>query len=150
MRTVYKNGGNSLSSDDQPQSLATLSTTSFPRMSEDPMYNYFRYTFRSIGQDEEGERLGVFDDEPVEQYGDTLVTDLMELNQIEVVKEAPIVTNVWMTVTHHLYEAVRECQSMYGASSDFEEENKLDMIYELDLAAAYYIGEGQLKGDKNS
>ena len=94
--------------------------------------------------------FNLFDDKPVEQYSDTLVNDLMELNQIEVVKEAPIVTNVWITVAHHLYEAVREYQFMYGSSSDFEKEKELDMIYELDLAAANYIGEGQLKGDKNS
>ena len=39
---------------------------------------------------------------------------------------------------------------MYGLLSDFEKEKELDMIYELDSAAANYIGEGQLKGDKNS
>jgi len=146
-KDIYQNGQNSQYQDPQQgqinRSLASLSLKSKDIMMKDDWYNIFRYSFEYIGDKKENEAKGNFDDEPIEQYGNTIVMDLFDLNEEDIETEAALVMNVWMTVVHHLQEAEQKCKASTGG-------NSLDGETDLDVAAAYYVGWGQVEGDNDS
>eukprot|EP00980_Cylindrotheca_fusiformis_P024658 scaffold12195_cov126-Cylindrotheca_fusiformis.AAC.2 len=104
---------------------------------ENPYFHIFRSAFLVLGQTQ-GENEGTFDGAAIEQYGDTLVEDLFELQRdvpgIET--EAALILNVWMAVINELFQAKIHCRS-----------NSMNKALEsLDRAAALWIGEGQVTG----
>ncbi len=105
-------------------------------MDQSPMFNIFRHAFLVLGNSNEGEAAGNFDNAPIEMYGDTLVNDLFELNINDIETEASLVTNVWMAAVHQLFQMLRECKASEQANG----------LAALDKAAALWIGEGQEEG----
>eukprot|EP00957_Ditylum_brightwellii_P017655 1330159-Ditylum_brightwellii.AAC.1 len=103
------------------------------------MYSFYKHAYLHIGL-KEGENPGEFDGSPIEQFADTLVNDLMELDKENISHEAILVNNVWMAVVYYLNTASRTCK--YPAENG-------PLAY-LDLAAGLYIGIGQDEGDNES
>lgn len=108
-------------------------------MGQSPMFNIFRHAFLVLGNTNEGETEGNFDNAPVEVYGDTLVNDLFELNMNDIETEAALVTIVWMAVIHNLFQMLQECKAADQTNS----------LAALDKAAALWIGEGQVEGSND-
>jgi hypothetical protein len=123
-----------------PRSLASLSLESFDEMKEDAMYSFFRHAYLVLGSQVEGEDLGLFDERPVAEYGNTVVRDLFALNITHIETEAAIILNVWMWCVHELYNVLRACERNDATSKD-------DMNAALDIAAALWIGAEQPLGD---
>jgi hypothetical protein len=105
-------------------------------MSESPMYNIFRHAFLVLGNAHEDETVGDFDGAPIEEFGDTIVLDLFDLNINDIETEAALVMNVWQVIVHELFEVQAECSA----------KNQDNGIAALDRAAALWIGEGQEEG----
>jgi len=118
-------------------SLAGLSLASSGVMSGDPLYNIYRNAFYDLGIENENDEAGNFDGHPVEEYANTLVVDLFELNSTRTETEGAIVLNVWMAVAHELHSVLRGCQS----------NNQDEMNGALDRATALWIGADQIRGD---
>lgn len=117
-------------------SLAELSLRASGDMLENPYFHMFRHAFLVLGNAEEGETEGRFDGAAIEQYGDTLVNDLFELDVQGIETEAAIVMNVWMAVINELFQVKIQCKA-----------NNVNMgLAALDKAAAMWIGEGQETG----
>lgn len=112
-------------------------------MKGDPIYNFFRHGFLVIGDQVEGEEEGLFDEHSVNQYANTLVTDLLVLGKLNAASEAAIVMNIWMYCVHQLYEISRACKRNDTTTED-------DMKNALDKAAALWIGVGQDDSDSES
>jgi hypothetical protein len=109
-------------------------------MTENPYFHMFRHAFLVLGNAEEGETEGRFDGAAIEQYGNTLVEDLFELNVDDIETEAALVLNVWMAIINELFQVKIECKS-----------NNMNMaLAALDRAAAMWIGEGQDAGINDS
>jgi len=125
------------------RSLAKLSLEAKPLMEKDDMYNVYRFAFNYIGNVKEHEDLNHFDDKDVAEYGNTIVEDLFELDQEHIETDASLVTSVWMTVVHHLYEGMNECKAAATASGD----DSLTGEADLDKAAAYWVGVNQDFGE---
>lgn len=125
-------------------SLAGLSLAASGVMSEDPMYNIFRNAFYDLGVDNERDTAGDFDGHPVEEYANTLVMDLFELNSTRTETEGAIVLNVWMAVVHELYSILRSCKA---TTSDNQNQKISEMSGALDRATALWIGADQIRGD---
>jgi hypothetical protein len=104
-------------------------------MADDPLYNIFRYAL----QDEQGLFLG----NDVGLYADTLVNEAFE-NTNEASQllgaEAIVVYNVWMYLAHELSQTLRNCKNR--SITD------MDGIHSIDEAVAYWIGDGQVTGDR--
>jgi len=146
-KNIYLNGQNSQYQDPQSlelinRSLASLSLKALEVMKDDDWYNVYRYSFGYIGNKDENEQQGNFDEQPIEHYANTVVIDLFNLAEEDIETEAAVVMNVWMMVAHHLQEAERQCKSSKGG-------NSLDGEASLDVSAAYYIGWGQVQGDND-
>ena len=109
-------------------------------MASSPMYNIFRHAFLVLGKSIENETEGTFDGMPIEQYGDTLVTDLFRLGIGHIETEAALITSVWMACVHELFQVLLECRAGDEAKG----------LAALDIFAALWIGEGQdLGGNEN-
>ena len=100
------------------------------------MYNIYRYAFMKIGNKVEEEALGLFDNKPVQEYANTLVIDLFDLNIEHIETEASLVANLWMYVIHELYNVLRGCLA--------KDANAMNAA--LDRAAAMWIGAEQPQG----
>ena len=123
--------------------MASLSRGAYDTLKADAMFSFFRHAFLELGTAVEGEQLGEFDGRPVAEYADTLVMDLLVLDQLNADSEAILVLNVWMYVVHQLYEILRACKRN-------DQQSVADMNAALDIAAALWIGVGQLQGDNDS
>ena len=111
--------------------------------SNDPLFNYYVYALNEIGK-EEGETNGMFDGFPAEQYADTIVLDLFNVEAITtsvpgIEKEAVLILSVWMRFYHYIHKVVTSCRDN-GSDVDI-------MIASLDKAAALWIGRLQVYGD---
>ena len=102
-------------------------------MAQDPTYNIYRYAFKALSQDY------LFDDEPLNLYADSIVNDLLEINKYSEGIEASIIMNLWMEVVHNVHEVVRHCR--------LNDDDKA--LHALDIAAAYWIGDGQNMGSNS-
>jgi len=138
---IYYKGKNAFYEDDKGQrtviSLAGLSLAASGVMSGDPLYNIYRNAFYDLGVDNENDSAGNFDGHPVEEYANTLVVDLFELNSTRTETEGAIIMNVWMAVAHELHSVMRGCRS----------NNQEEMNGALDRATALWIGADQIRGD---
>ena len=123
--------------------MASLSRNAYDTLKADAMFSFFRHAFLELGADIEGEQLGEFDNRPVAEYADTLVLDLFALNITNIESEAALILNVWMYVVHELYDVLRACKRN-------DQQSTSDMNVALDIAAALWIGTGQLQGDNDS
>jgi hypothetical protein len=138
---IYYKGQNAFYEDESGQktviSLAGLSLASSGVMSGDPLYNIYRNAFYDLGVESESDSPGKFDGHPVEEYANTLVVDLFELNSTRTETEGAIILNVWMAVVHELHSLLRGCRS----------NNQDEMNGALDRATALWIGADQVRGD---
>ena len=126
---IYENGKHSTIS------LASLSLTASATMSEVPIYNLYLDAYRELGIHHEDDSVGSFDGKPVEQYADTLVHDLFDLNIERIEATAALVHHVTMAYWAFLWKILLGC----GSSND--------MHAALDAAVALYVGEGQVRNE---
>jgi len=131
---IYREGNHS------SITLASLSLTSYDTFQTVPIYNLYIAAFRVLGVTLEDESLGSFDGAPVEQYADTLVGDLFDLGIERIEGTGAVVYNVLMAYWGYLGLMLQACQ----------ENNSDGAIEALDTAVALWIGEGQLRSDKQS
>jgi hypothetical protein len=117
-------------------SLASLSLEAGDVMQGNPYYNIFRHAFLVLGNANEGETLGMFDGSPIEEYGNTIVEDLFDLNIQNIESDAALVMNVWMVMNHELFSLLDAC-----SGDDSSDTNKA--LSRLDRAVALWIGEEQ-------
>ena len=141
VRDIYYKGKNAFYNDANGNrtviSLAGLSLAADGVMEGDPLYNIYRNAFFDLGVENENDQPGYFDGHPVEEYANTLVFDLFELDSSRTETEAAIVLNVWMAAAHELHVVLQGCRS-----------NNVDnMNGALDRAAALWIGADQSRGD---
>lgn len=127
-KEIYRNGANAL-----PFTLAGLSLNS-SQYNDFPLYNVYKYAFYEVGVNVENDAPGYFDSSPVEQYGDTLVTDLFLLNRTRIEADGALVINVVMAYWGSLYKMLQSCE---------RNDSRDDMVKYLDQAAALWVGEGQ-------
>lgn len=102
-------------------------------MTEDLPFNLFRYALQDA--------YGYYKGAPVEQYADTFVEHAFENTLVPTLAvEAIVALNIWMAVVHELYEQINQCKA-------FDESNA---PLSVDIAAAYYIGDGQQTGSSQT
>jgi hypothetical protein len=141
-RLIYEEGENSEMYDDNGQflNLRTLrgfSIDSTLEMYDDPLFNIFQYALQDSDQN--------FLTGDARVYADTLVEDAFTLTSATsktLPAEAAVVLNLWMYLAHSLYETLRSCQNM--------EIRNEDGVHSMDIAVAYWIGDGQTAGDGDS
>ena len=109
-----------------------MSLNAGTKMASSPYYNVFRDGFLKLGNEIDG----TFDGNPVEQYGDTLVNDLFSLNAEDIETEAAVVTTVWMSCVHQLFQVMIECQAQDVSKG----------MTALDKAIALWVGADQKRG----
>lgn len=141
---IYYNGRHAFVDDDDGNqtniSFAGLSLGSAQVMSNDHLYNIYRHAFYQLGIDSESDEIGEFDGNPVDEYGNTIVIDLFELNATRSETEGALIINVWMAIAHELESINLACRT--------EGDNSVDeMNRALDRAAALWIGADQIRGD---
>ena len=114
-------------------SLALLSLTSADYMKQDPMYNLFRWALLNET---------IFSTEGIDApasdsaYAHVVVTEALGVaRNVELAAETTVIMHVWMEITHHLYDSIRECQK--GDSK---------AVRSIDEAVALWIGEDQTRG----
>jgi hypothetical protein len=135
-QTIYENGSHArasgFSDEESTTSLASFSTDAVQYMSEDPMFNIFKYA--------------LYDDSTLEDtfekhfaYADEVVIEaLVNGRDQELAAEAAVVLNVWMMIAHKLHSAVRECKQ------------GTDARRHIDAAVALWIGKEQDEGSFNN
>jgi hypothetical protein len=133
---IYQNGRSGGSSS---ITLQSLSLTAETEMAENPLYYFFKHAFLVLGNAAEHETKGMFDGAPIEQYADTIVNDLFELNKDDIETEAALVMNVWMACVNQLFQVLVECRA----------QDKESGMAHLDKAAALWIGAEQVEGSKD-
>jgi hypothetical protein len=114
-------------------SLASLSLRASEFMSEDPMYNFYRYALYEDSSFEEGS-----EDPEGWPFGDTVIRLALgpgNGNSPHLAAEAAVVINIWMLLVHRLYTSVRKCKSL---SADAP-------IY-VDSAVGLWIGKETAEG----
>lgn len=126
---VYRNGKNSQQFDENGKfvklrSLKEFSTTSTNDMIDDPEFNIFMYAFQ-------GNRL----------YADDMVEHALQntSGSSSVAVEAALVLNLWMEIVHTLHETLMTCKQRQLRNDDG--------VHSMDVAVAYWIGDGQIAGD---
>ena len=118
-------------------SLASLSLNAGTIMPDNPLYNIFRHAFLVLGNHNEGETAGSFDGAPIDEYANTVVNDLFDLNIENIETEAALVMNVWMVIVHELFNALSYCSA----------DEKQAAEKALDRAVALWVGDGQQEGN---
>jgi hypothetical protein len=129
---IYNNGKNAvttqLSGETGLVSLSSLSTQASQYMNDDPMFNIFKYALY-----DDDDLDGVTDESFV--YADDIVVEVLTNgNDNKLAAEASVVLNVWMLISHRLYEAVSQCS----------ENNAPERL--IDSAVALWIGKDQGEG----
>lgn len=109
-------------------SLASFSRDAATFMSEDPLFNIYKFAF----YEEEAfdtDQMGPFSfaDDHVQKFFSTS-------NDTHLAVESAVVLNLWMMISHHLYNAVRAC----GV--------KGNTVFHIDAAVALWIGKEQGEG----
>lgn len=112
-------------------------------MSEDLPFNIFKYALQ--------DNYGYYNGAPVEQYADTFVEKAFDNTLLPTLAvEAIVALNIWMAVVHELYDQVNQCKNeailVTGVRGLVESTGPLS----VDIAAAYYIGDGQQTGSSQS
>ena len=135
---IYRNGQNSEIYDNDGKfvsfrSLKKFSVQSSAEMQDDPLFNFYMYALQ--------ESDGTFMSKDARLYADTLVEDAF--NQVSATEkslpiEAAVALNLWMYVVHLLQKALDACKN-----GEIRED---DGIHSMDVAVAYWIGDGQVAG----
>ena len=131
-RTIYENGR-----DGATTSLRDLSWTSVEKYANTPYYNIYRAGYELLGSEEEGDDEEQFDGVTVDRYADTVVQDLFLLDVTHIEAEAALAMNVGAAFLGSLFNVLEGCRNNDQAA----------MNSALDEAAAFWIGEEQVKGD---
>jgi hypothetical protein len=116
------------------RSLSGLSTNASFYMLEEPTFNIFRYALQD-GNDQ-------FMGKDVMFYADTVVQSLLSSSNQAIQKlavEAVVILNVWMYLTHQLFQTLQNCQNKTIVGSKGAQA--------IDVAVAYWMGDGQVTGD---
>jgi len=103
-RQIYEQGSNAL-----PYTLAGLSLNSSQYI-EFPLYNVYTYAFYELGLTVEKDSSGEFDGMPVDQYANTLVTDLFDVNGTRIEADGSLILNVVMAYWGGLWQMLRACE----------------------------------------
>ena len=115
--SIYREGSNvplGLSGEHDVMSLSGFSTMASQFMSQDPMYNFYRY---ALYEDVSFDSQDTGDDWP---FADAIVQLALSLdngNDSQLASVAVVVTNVWMLVVHRMYAALRTCEAGYDAGT---------------------------------
>lgn len=134
-KDIYFDGSNAL-----PYTLAGLSFNASQQYDDFPLYNVYKYAFYEVGMTLEKDAPGYFDNSPVEEYGNTLVSDLFSLNRTRIEADGALVINVVMAYWGNLFKLMQSCENK--GSRD-------EMVKYLDQAAAMWVGEGQERANNN-
>ena len=132
---VYREGRHALSDDASHQD-SMISISSFSReaekyMSQDPMFNIFKYALYDDDSLENKHGLGF-------TYADEVVEEALAAEDTELAAEAAVVLNVWMMISHMLSNAIDTCR---------KGENPISHI---DAGVALWIGREQVAGSFTS
>eukprot|EP00529_Nitzschia_sp_RCC80_P009220 CAMPEP_0113473526 /NCGR_PEP_ID=MMETSP0014_2-20120614/18092_1 /TAXON_ID=2857 /ORGANISM="Nitzschia sp." /LENGTH=2243 /DNA_ID=CAMNT_0000366301 /DNA_START=471 /DNA_END=7202 /DNA_ORIENTATION=+ /assembly_acc=CAM_ASM_000159 len=132
-KTVYRTGKNSQIYDKEGKflrlrTLKEFSTESTNDMLEEAEFNIFMYALNN-------DRL--YADNLVEQAFQNVVS-----TDRAIPAEAAIVLNLWMQIVHQLHETLQAC-NLNRLRND-------DGVHGMDIAAAYWIGDGQVNGDADN
>ena len=129
-QTIYTEGSNALSSNTE-DGLSNLTLSSFSAdaqtvMSQDPMFNIFKYALYDKEAFDHDTELGF-------AYADEIVLEALgSTSDTNLAAEAAVVLNVWMMIAHQLYNAERSCRK-----------RQQNAVEHLDIAAALWIGKDQ-------
>jgi len=126
---IYRKGKNSEKFDEdgkfvRTRSLQWFSTKSTDVMIDEPEFNMFMYTL--------GNKM----------YADDLVEEALansEIGNPDVATEAAMVLNLWMEIVHKMHKTLQSCKK--------KELRDDDGVFHMDVAVAYWIGDGQIAGD---
>jgi hypothetical protein len=129
-QSIFENGANAV-----PLTLAGLSTNA-SQYDDFPLYNVYKYAFYELGVTVENDEAGYFDGSPIEQYGNTLISDLFDMNISRIEGDGALILNVVMSYWGTLYKMLQLCEAA-GAESE--------MVAFLDQAAALWVGQGQVR-----
>lgn len=138
-RIIYKEGENSPIYDENKvkvdlRTLSRFSTDANATMKDNPLYQMAVYALR----DSQGLYLG----RDAWEYADTIVQEAMSKGapvNSPIAAEAAVALNLWMEMANELYQTLSKCKSRELVDDDG--------IHSIDEAAAYWIGDGQVKGD---
>ena len=125
--TVYDENGES----ESKRSLKSFSVGETKEMLDEPLFNMFMYALRD--NDEK------FMSRDVREYADSLVEYSFSVasgDSIMLPAEAMLALNLWMHLAHSLYETLKHCKN--------KEIKGADGIHSMDIAVAYWIGDGQI------
>jgi len=141
-RSIYFNGLHSQIWDSNGEntgskrSLAQFSLKAKELMSEEPTFNFFRFTFKDIYPDPS-------------TYGDILVTSffpgenlLQHESDPTLAADAAVALNLWAYVVHKLHQTVTDCTAMSLVDKDG--------VHAIDEVGAYWIGYSQQTGDSKN
>mmetsp|Transcript_6806 Transcript_6806/g.10716 ORF Transcript_6806/g.10716 Transcript_6806/m.10716 type:complete len:1726 (-) Transcript_6806:104-5281(-) len=129
-KIVYREGKNSEEFDDNGKfvklrSLKRFSTETTNEMLDEPEFNFYLYALQ-------GNQF----------YADDLVEEALQNaspTNPGVATEAALVLNLWMTIVHMMHETLQACK---------EKKLRDDAgVHAMDVAVAYWIGDGQIAGD---
>jgi hypothetical protein len=135
---IYRNGQNSEIYDENGKfvsfrSLKKFSVESSLEMLDDPLFNIYMYALQ--------ESDGTFMSKETRLYADTLVTETFQqvsATEKSLPAEAAVALNLWMYVVHLLHKALESCKN--------KEIRDDDGVHSMDVAVAYWIGDGQIAG----
>lgn len=127
---VYRDGKNSQEFDEngkfvRMRSLKAFSTEHASDMVDEPEFNIFMYALN-------GDQF----------YADTLVEEALasvDSSKPDIPAEAAMVLNLWMEIVHMLHETVHACKNKQLRDDSG--------VHSMDVAVAYWIGDGQIAGD---
>lgn len=136
---IYQEGENSPVYDSDGmktdlRSLAKFSTEANVTMKENPLYQITVYAIR----DSNGLYLG----EDAGKYADTIVKEALasgSKTSTPIAAEASVALNLWMELANELFQTLVNCKNRVIVDDDG--------IRSIDEAAAYWIGDGQVKGN---
>lgn len=137
-KLVYEDGKNSQVYDENGKftglrSLKSFSTEETREMLDEPLFNIFMYSLQ--------DKDGTFMSRDVQLYADSLVQDAFKNASGKTAMlpvEAMLAFNLWMHIAHSLYTTLKDCKN--------KEIRDDDGISSIDIAAAYWIGDGQVAG----
>lgn len=141
-RLQYRDGKNSKVYDEHGmfqhlRSLKSFSVTETLDMEDEPIFSIFKYAL----EDNDGSFLS----NDVRLYADSIVersfTHLSEKPSLLPV-EAILSLNMWMHIVHILYETLEQCKNKQIYDGDG--------VHSLDIAVAYWIGDGQVNGSSTN
>ena len=147
-KLIYKNGKNSEVYDENGRfvslrSLQSFSTDATLQMSNEPVFNVFQYALQGGGSTTNSARYLANSD--MRLYADNIVEAAFSSTNSKsktVPAEAAVALNLWMYLVHQLYATLQGCEDR-----SIKDE---DGIHSIDIAVAYYIGDGQVAGNSQT